>query len=100
MNKMKYFRVTAEPKITLEDISNGTGYSVGYLSHLENGSRENPSKEAMEKIAIALGKTVPEVFYAELTEDEAQELIKKGHNVALHDGKPLGEAVGCEGGAV
>ena len=100
MNKMKYFRITADPKITLEDISEKTGYSVGYLSHLENGSRENPSKEAMEKIATALGKTVPEVFYTELTVEEVEELNKRGHNVTLQDGKLLVEATESEGDAV
>lgn len=68
-------------ELTLEDISKETNLSVGYLSHLENGSRENPSKDVMEKIAAALKKTVPEVFYSDLTEEEAQELAQRGHNV-------------------
>ena len=77
MIKLKYCRIMAS--LTLEDIAKETNLSVGYLSHLENGSRENPSKEAMEKIAAALKKTVPEVFYSELTAEEAQELAQKGH---------------------
>lgn len=79
MIKMKYCRIMAN--LTLEDIAKETNLSVGYLSHLENGSRENPSKEAMEKIAAALKSTVPEVFYSELTTEEAQELAQKGHHV-------------------
>lgn len=77
MNKIKYFRIMTN--LTLEDVSKQTNLSTGHISHLENGSRENPSKETMEKVAAALGKTVPEVFYTELTEEEAQELTQKGH---------------------
>jgi transcriptional regulator with XRE-family HTH domain len=72
---MKYCRILSETKLTLESISKETGLSVGYLSHLENESRE-PSKETMEKIAAALGKTVQEVFFTELTPEEALELVK------------------------
>lgn len=36
--------------------------SVGYLSHLENGDKKNPSYRVMQSIADALGKTIGEVF--------------------------------------
>jgi len=78
LNKLKYFRFISN--LTLEDLSKKTNLSVGYLSHLENGSRENPSKEAMEKIATAFNKSVPEVFFTELTAEESQELLKRGYN--------------------
>lgn len=69
MNKIKTFR--EENNLTLEALSkrikelsgDGEGISVGHLSHLENGSRANPSKETMEKIAKALGRTVVDVFF-------------------------------------
>lgn len=77
MKKLKYFRIMAD--LTLEALAEQAEVSIGHLSHLENGSRDNPSKETMEKIAAALGKTVPEVFFSELTEEEAQEMAQKGH---------------------
>ena len=40
-----------------------TGLSRGYLSHLENGNRNNPSYKTMEKISNALKKNVSEIFY-------------------------------------
>lgn len=36
--------------------------SVGYICHLEKGTRENPTYETMVKIAKALKRTIKEVF--------------------------------------
>jgi len=71
MNKIKILR--AKNKISLKQLAEKTGLSIGYLSHLENGSRNNPSKEAMERIAMALGKTVQEIFFPEEMEGCANE---------------------------
>ncbi len=49
--------------ITMKKLSEISGVSMGYICHLEKGSRENPSKEIMEKIAVALEKTVTEIFF-------------------------------------
>ena len=61
-NKMKQIR--KETGMTLEELSRKTGISVGYLSHLERGSRENPTICVMDKIAYALGKSLLEVFFS------------------------------------
>ncbi|MFT9497205.1 helix-turn-helix transcriptional regulator [Anaerosolibacter sp.] len=65
MNKIKEFRSTAG--MTVRALAEKAGVAVGYLSTLENdkNSSVNPTKEVMEKIADALNKTVPEVFFAE-----------------------------------
>ena len=60
MNNMEIYR--KEKQLTLSQLANITGISVGYLCHLEKGTRSNPSKKLMEKIAIVLNKTVTEVF--------------------------------------
>ena len=52
--------------MTLLEISIKSGISVGYLCHLEKGTRNNPSLEVMEKIAKALNKSVAEVFFIQL----------------------------------
>ncbi len=62
-NKIKKFRKQRQMK--LKEVAEKAGISVGYLSHLENGSRANPSREVMESIAFALLKTIPEVFFEE-----------------------------------
>lgn len=62
-NKIKKFR--KERKLRLKDVADRSGVSVGYLSHLENGSRANPSTEVMENIAKALNKSIPEIFFEE-----------------------------------
>lgn len=60
-NRMKEIR--KELGMTLEQLSAKTGISVGYLSHLERGTRENPTICIMDKIAYALGKSLQEVFF-------------------------------------
>lgn len=63
MNRIKEIR--KEKNIILKELAKKTQLSIGYLSHLENGSRTNPSKETMEAVSNALGATVQEVFYSE-----------------------------------
>lgn len=60
-NKLKSIR--KEKAMTLIELSEKTGISAGYLCHLENGSRTNPSIEVMEKIANSLNKTIFEIFF-------------------------------------
>ena len=60
-NRMREFR--KEIGMTLEQLSEKTGISIGYLSHLERGTRENPTICIMDKIAYALGRSLMEVFF-------------------------------------
>ena len=78
MNKVRYYRLKAN--LYLKDLADKTGLSVGHLSHIENGSKQ-PSKSAMEAIAVGLGHTVPEVFYTEPTAEELAE-AERLHAVA------------------
>lgn len=61
-NKIKKIRISKN--MTLKELAEEVGISVGYLSHLENGSRNNPSKEVMERISIALKSSIPEIFFS------------------------------------
>lgn len=63
LNKMQQIR--KEKGITLTCLAEKTGISIGYLCHLEKGTRKNPSFEKMDKIAKVLEKSVSEVFCAE-----------------------------------
>ena len=49
--------------MTLVKLSELSGVSVGYLCHLERGSRKNPSIEIMEKISKALDRSLTEIFF-------------------------------------
>ena len=60
MNNIKIFR--KQKNLTLNELSLKTNISVGYLCHLENGSRKNPSYKTMQKISKALEKEIGEVF--------------------------------------
>ena len=60
-NRIKFYR--EKQGMTMKEIAEKSGISTGYLCHLEKGRRANPSMEVMEKIAKALHKTIPEVFF-------------------------------------
>ena len=62
-NRIKEIRL--EKGISLSDLASKSGVSAGYICHLENGSRKNPSVVIMKKIAHALGKNIIEVFNIE-----------------------------------
>jgi len=55
-------KVREEKGMTLVKLSELSGVSVGYLCHLEKGSRKNPSIGIMEKISKALNKSITEIF--------------------------------------
>lgn len=63
-NRMR--KIRKEKGITLTEIANKTGISIGYLSHLEKGTRKNPSIEMMDKISKYLDKSVSDVFFTEM----------------------------------
>ena len=56
-------KIREEKGLTLLKLSDLSGVSVGYLCHLERGSRNNPSIEVMQKIAKALNKNIIEIFF-------------------------------------
>ncbi|MFR8116929.1 MAG: helix-turn-helix domain-containing protein [Clostridia bacterium] len=60
-NKMRKIRM--EKGMTLKEVAEKTGISVGYLCHLEIGTRKNPSTEIMDKIAIALNRSIGDIFF-------------------------------------
>ena len=61
-NKIKEYRI--KRGLTLKEVAEKCGISAGYLCHLEKGNRDNPSTEVMENIAMALDKSIPEVFFS------------------------------------
>ena len=61
-NKIKKYR--KERGLTLKEVADRSGISIGYLCHLEKGTRDNPSTEVMGNIAIVLNKTIPEIFFS------------------------------------
>lgn len=62
-NNIRRFR--QEQGYTLVDFADKIGVSFSYLCHLERGSRRNPSRDVMKKIASALNKTIAETFFSE-----------------------------------
>lgn len=60
-NKIK--KIREEKGMTLVKLAEISGISVGYLCHLERGSRRNPSIVVMEKISKSLNKSISEIFF-------------------------------------
>lgn len=58
-------KIRKQKGMTLKNLSEISNISIGYLCHLEKGSRKNPSKRTMEKISKALNKTIAEIFFSE-----------------------------------
>ncbi|MBE5820651.1 MAG: helix-turn-helix transcriptional regulator [Clostridiales bacterium] len=62
-NNVRRFR--QEQGYTLKKFADKAGVSFSYLCHLEKGSRKNPSRDVMKKIASALNKSIAETFFSE-----------------------------------
>ncbi len=63
MYKNRIREIRKKKGLTLETVSSLAGISIGYLCHLERGTRANPSAQIMEKIAESLEESVIEVFF-------------------------------------
>lgn len=61
MNNIR--KIRKEQNMKLKDLSQKTNLSVGYLCHLEKGTRRNPSVETMERISKAFNKSIAEIFF-------------------------------------
>ena len=49
-------------KLTIQELSELSGVSMGYICHLERGSRQNPSRYVMEKISKVLGEPIINIY--------------------------------------
>ena len=61
-NKIREYR--KELNMSMKELAEKSKISIGYLSHLENGSRSNPSTEVMERIAEALDANIVQIFFS------------------------------------
>lgn len=56
-------KVRKSKNLTIQELSELSGVSMGYICHLERGSRQNPSREVMEKISKVLGEPIIKIFF-------------------------------------
>ena len=56
-------KIRKTKNLTIKELSEISGVSMGYICHLEKGSRKNPSIYVMEKIAEALGEPIIKIFF-------------------------------------
>ena len=55
-NKIKEYRL--KQGLTLEELANSCNLSIGYISHLETGTRTNPSLNVLNRIAHHIQKRI------------------------------------------
>lgn len=63
MEKNNLKKIRIQKQLTIRELSEISGVSIGYICHLELGTRKNPSKDVMKKIANALGENVIKIFF-------------------------------------
>lgn len=61
INNLK--RIRKQKNLTIRELSNLSGVSMGYICHLEKGSRKNPSRDVMEKISKVLEEPIAKIFF-------------------------------------
>lgn len=61
INNLK--KIREGKNMTIRELADKSGVSIGYICHLEKGSRKNPTKEVMEKISKALEEPIIKIFF-------------------------------------
>ena len=56
-------RIRISKNLTIKELSELSGVSMGYICHLEKGTRKNPSRDVMEKIAKVLDEPIIKIFF-------------------------------------
>lgn len=56
-------KIRKSKNLTIQELSDLSGVSMGYICHLERGSRQNPSRGVMEKISMVLGEPITKIFF-------------------------------------
>lgn len=56
-------KIRKSKNLTIQELSELSGVSMGYICHLEKGSRQNPSREIMQKISKVLGEPIIKIFF-------------------------------------
>lgn len=56
-------KIRKSKNLTIQELSELAGVSMGYICHLEKGSRQNPSRDVMEKISKVLEEPIAKIFF-------------------------------------
>lgn len=56
-------KIRKSKNLTIQELSELSGVSMGYICHLERGSRQNPSRDVMEKISKVLEEPIIKIFF-------------------------------------
>ena len=56
-------KIRKSKNLTIQELSELSGVSMGYICHVEKGSRQNPSRDVMEKISKVLEEPIIKIFF-------------------------------------
>lgn len=56
-------KIRKSKNLTIQELAELSGVSMGYICHLEKGTRQNPSREIMEKISKVLEEPIVKIFF-------------------------------------
>ena len=56
-------KIRKSKNLTIQELSELSGVSMGYICHLEKGTRQNPSRDIMEKISKVLNEPITKIFF-------------------------------------
>lgn len=56
-------KIRKSKNLTIKELAGKSGVSIGYICHLEKGTRINPSRDVMEKISKALSEPIIKIFF-------------------------------------
>lgn len=56
-------KIRKSKNLTIQELSELSGVSMGYICHLEKGTRKNPSRDVMEKISKVLEEPITKIFF-------------------------------------
>ena len=76
----KISKLRKEQGVTIRELSEYTGYSVGFLSNLETG-KNSPTVESLQKVAEALRTDIIEI----LTKEKQHHTVIRKHERSVFD---------------
>lgn len=74
-SNLKHFR--EQKGLTVNGLSRLSGVAASYISNIENGKKENPSKEVIIKLADSLGRTTDELIHGEIIDQDIEVYLSK-----------------------
>lgn len=78
-------KIRLSKSMTIKNIADATGLTVGYISNVERGAKGNPTQEVLQKIAKALDVNVVDFYDKPVLTDKDKKDINKDLNEVMQE---------------